>query len=260
MHDPDTPSPEVAVIIPALNEAESVGRVVAAVPRQRPTVIIVADNGSSDGTADAARAAGATVVHERERGYGAACLKGMAALPDSVKVVAFLDADLSDDPASLPALIEPILAGEQDLVIGTRTQGTAEKGALTGTQVFGNRLACILMRLFFKQRYTDLGPCRAIRRESLDALRMRDRTYGWTVEMQIKAARHRLRVTEIPVPYARRRTGRSKISGTILGSMKAGAKIVGMILRYGILGKGPTGRGSRPRQGSGEQAEGPGDP
>jgi len=243
MNEPLPPSPDIAVIIPALNEAESVGRVVAAVPRDRPIAIIVADNGSTDGTAEAAREAGATVVHERERGYGAACLRGMAALPPGIKVVAFLDADLSDDPACLPALVDPILGGEKDLVIGTRTQGTAEKGALTGAQVFGNWLACLLIRLFFRQRFTDLGPCRAIRRESLDALRMRDRNYGWTVEMQVKAARHGLRVLEIPVPYRCRRSGRSKISGTLVGSMKAGGKIIGTILRHGVFEKGPRGRG-----------------
>lgn len=219
------------MIVPALDEAATIGDVVRGLACDHPFEVIVVDNGSRDRTVDVARAAGARVVAEPARGYGAACLAGIAALSDTVRVVAFIDGDLSDDPSELPRLVDPVLDGDVDLVIGSRTQGTAEPGSLTSTQVFGNRLACTLMRWFFGARYTDLGPFRAIDRAALDRIAMRDRTWGWTVEMQVRAKRLGLRTREVPVVYRCRREGRSKISGSIVGSAKAGWKIITTILR-----------------------------
>lgn len=234
MNDP-VGGPEIGVIIPALNEEDSIAEVVRTLPRVRDTEIIVVDNGSTDATPNRARDAGAIVIAQSERGYGAACLAGIAALSSSVRVVAFIDGDASDDPSELPRLVDPILAGTHDLVIGDRTAGEAEAGSLTATQAFGNRVACTMMRVFFRRRYHDLGPFRAIARDALDRLRMVDRTWGWTVEMQIKAIRRGLRILEVPVSYRCRRTGRSKISGSLVGSTKAGWKIVTTILRHGLL-------------------------
>jgi glycosyltransferase involved in cell wall biosynthesis len=214
-----------ALIIPALDEEPAIGQTLDRVPRDLYCAIIVADNGSRDRTAEIARAHGATVVSEPERGYGAACLRAISALPDSVEAVVFMDADASDDPAEAVLLLEPIYQGRADLVIGSRTLGQAEKGALEPHQVLGNRLATGIIRVFYGHRYTDLGPFRAIRAEALHKLAMRDRNYGWTIEMQIKALRHKLRVTEVPVSY-RRRVGVSKISGNWRASMAAGAKII----------------------------------
>lgn len=222
----------VAVIIPALDEEEAIGSVIEAIPSWVDCVV-VADNGSTDGTAAVARADGATVVHEPERGYGAACLRGIAAL-DGPDVVVFMDGDFSDDPQEMGALVDPIVRGEADLVIGSRTLGTRERGALTPQQRFGNWLACALMRLFWGLRQTDLGPFRAIRFENLKALGISDRNYGWTVEMQIKAARQQLRVVEVPVRYRKRRVGTSKISGTVRGVAGAGAKILYTIFREAL--------------------------
>lgn len=188
------------------------------------------DNGSTDGTAEVARAHGARVVREDRRGYGRACLRGLAEVGEA-QIVVFLDGDHSDHPQELPLLIQPILEDRADLVIGSRTLGHATSGALTPQQVFGNRLACLLIRLLLGHRYTDLGPFRAIRWDALQRLEMRDPTYGWTVEMQVKALRRGLRVVEVPVSY-RRRIGQSKISGTLTGSLKAGYKIILTILRY----------------------------
>jgi glycosyltransferase involved in cell wall biosynthesis len=194
--------------------------------------VIVVDNGSTDRTAQVARAHGAQVVHEPHRGYGSACLAGMAALAPDVTVVAFMDGDGSDDPADLPRLLEPIVRGDADMVLGSRVLGERETGALTPQQRFGNALATVLLRALHGARYSDLGPFRAIRREALDRLGMRDTSFGWTVEMQIKAARHGLRVQEIPVHYRKRRAGQSKISGTLRGTISAGAKITWTIFRY----------------------------
>jgi glycosyltransferase involved in cell wall biosynthesis len=232
----------VAAVIPALNEAASVGRVVAALPRPPVGRVVVCDNGSTDATADAARAAGAEVVLEPRRGYGAACLRALAALaPDPPDIVLFVDADLSDDPSEAAALLAPLLEGRADFVVGSRARGVAEKGALTPVQRFGNRLATGLLRLLYGVEATDLGPFRAIRWETLAALDMRDRDFGWTVEMQVKAARRGVRTEEIPVRY-RRRVGRSKISGTIRGTILAGTKILGTIaadyLRHGAPRRG----------------------
>jgi glycosyltransferase involved in cell wall biosynthesis len=214
-----------ALIIPALDEEPAIGQTLDRVPRDLYCAIIVADNGSRDRTAEIARAHGATVVSEPERGYGAACLRAISALPPNVEAVVFMDADASDDPAEAVTLLRPIYEGRADLVIGSRTLGRAEKGALEPHQVLGNRLATGIIRAFYGHRYTDLGPFRAIRAEALEKLDMRDRNYGWTIEMQIKALRHKLRVVEVPVSY-RRRVGVSKISGNWRASIAAGAKII----------------------------------
>jgi len=223
-------------VIPALDEERAIGRVLAELPREHVREVVVVDNGSTDRTAEVARAAGATVVHEPRRGYGAACLAGLARLRDRPpEIVAFLDADGSDDPAQLPELLEPILAGRADLVIGSRALGERERGALTPVQAAGNRLAVLLLRWLFGARFTDLGPFRAVRWGALEALRMRDHDYGWTVEMQARAARARLRTAEVPVRY-RRRVGRSKISGTLRGAAGAGWKILFTIARVRLGG------------------------
>ncbi|HEV8384303.1 MAG TPA: glycosyltransferase family 2 protein [Candidatus Acidoferrales bacterium] len=238
-----------AVIIPALNEEAAIGPALdallgivchpesaAADEGSLNSQVIVVDNGSTDRTAQVARAHGAQVVHEPHRGYGSACLAGMAALAPDVTVVAFMDGDGSDDPADLPRLLEPIVRGEADMVLGSRVLGERETGALTPQQRFGNALAAVLLRVLHGARYTDLGPFRAIRRDALERLGMRDTSFGWTVEMQIKAARHGLRVLEIPVHYRKRRAGQSKISGTLRGTISAGAKITWTIFRYSFGG------------------------
>jgi glycosyltransferase involved in cell wall biosynthesis len=229
----------VAVIIPALNEEAALPRVLSELPGVGR--VIVVDNGSTDRTALVAAEGGATVVSEAQRGYGSACLAGIAALDQTVasgqeppNVVVFLDADCSDDPALLPRLVEPILAGTADFVLGSRVLGEREPGAMPAHSLLGNRLACMLLRVLFGMRYTDLGPFRAVRWTSLQSLEMIDRNFGWTVEMQIKAARRGLKTLEIPVPY-RRRIGQSKISGTVWGSIRAGYKILYLIARYGFL-------------------------
>lgn len=227
----------IDVIIPALDEVESIAAVVRAVPRPPVGRVVVVDNGSSDGTAEAAAAAGATVAVEPARGYGSACLAGLRALPQDSEVVVFLDADGSDDPAFVPALVAPIVEGRADLVIGSRDPAQSEPGALLRHQRAGNALAAAWLRLRFGQPATDLGPFRAIRRAALDALRMSDRGYGWTIEMQIKAARAGLRYAEVPVP-TRRRRGRSKISGTVRGTLGASVKILGLLAWHDLARPG----------------------
>jgi glycosyltransferase involved in cell wall biosynthesis len=233
----------VAVIIPALNEEASLPLVL----RDLPMVcrVIVVDNGSTDRTAAVAAAAGAFVVEESQRGYGAACLRGLAAIDElrgsserAPRIVVFLDADYSDDPRELPKLVRPILSGNADFVLGSRLLGRRQAGAIPPQSVFGNSLACWLMRLLFRTHYTDLGPFRAIDYQRLCDLKMRDRNFGWTVEMQIKAARQGLRAIEVPVSY-RRRIGLSKISGTVWGSIRAGYKILYLIAKYGLFDHGP---------------------
>ncbi len=230
----------VDALIPALDEAGAIGLVLDALPRPLIRRAIVCDNGSSDHTAEIARARGATVVSEPRRGYGAACLRGLAELAnDPPDVVLFLDGDLSDDPAEAAQVLAPILAGRADLVIGSRALGKRERGALTPQARFGNWLATRLLRVLYGAHFTDLGPFRAIRYPSLVALVMRDRDFGWTVEMQVKAARARIRTEEVPVRY-RRRIGRSKISGTISGSFQAGSRILGTIAADYLRGGPPA--------------------
>jgi glycosyltransferase involved in cell wall biosynthesis len=229
----------VCVVIPAWNEEGSIGCVIHDLPRDWVRQVIVADNNSTDYTADVARKFGATVVPAARQGYGSACLAGLAhlkALPpqDQPQVVVFIDADYSDHPEQLPLLMAPILEGRADFVLGSRMLKPQPPGALLPQAVFGNKLACFLIWIFFRQRYTDLGPFRAISWAALQKLEMSDPNFGWTVEMQIKAARQRLRVMEIPVDY-RPRIGYSKITGTFLGTIKAGYKILLTIFRYGLL-------------------------
>lgn len=219
---------DVAVIIPALNEERSIGLVLAALPRVAS--VIVVDNGSVDATAAVARAQGAVVVAEPRRGYGGACLAGIAAAADA-DVFAFVDADYSDYPEQLEDVLSPIRKGEADLVIGSRRLGRSAAGAHPWHAVWGTRLCVGVMNLLAGTRATDLGPFRAITRDALDRLHMRDRDFGWTAEMQVKAAGAGLRVREVPVDY-RPRIGRSKISGTLTGSLRAGAKILWTIARY----------------------------
>ena len=226
----------IGVVIPARNEEGAIGLVLADLPDWVDTVV-VADNGSNDRTAAVARAAGAIVVYEPQPGYGAACLAGIAALP-RVDIVVFADGDRSDyveDMAAIvdPILIDPKLAGAADLVIGSRALGGREAGSMTVPQMFGNWLATRLIRLIWGVRYTDLGPFRAISRPALDRLGMADRTFGWTVEMQLKAIEKGLRVLEVPVRY-RARIGVSKISGTVKGSILAGTKILSLIGRHAV--------------------------
>ena len=223
---------KISVIIPALNEEESIASVLRDIPRNIATEVLIVDNGSTDRTAEVASSLGVRVVSEPRRGYGVACLKGISELqnPD---IVVFLDADFSDFPEEMNLLVQPIIANEADLVIGSRTLGNHEQDAHPPHARFGNWLAGTLIRWFFNFQYTDLGPFRAIRYSSLQTLQMKDRTWGWTVEMQIKAIRKKLRIREVPVSY-RKRIGKSKISGTIIGSIKAGSKIIWTIFKYAL--------------------------
>lgn len=229
---PPLPTVKAAVIIPAFNEERALPAVLAEIPKGKAVVIVV-DNGSTDRTADVARAGGALVVREDRRGYGRAVLTGLARLPADCNVVVVMDGDHSDYPDDLAALLRPIERHEAEFVIGSRVLGGAPAGSLTPQQRFGNRLSCALMRLFFGHRFTDLGPFRAIRRDVLEALRLRDTGFGWNVEMQIKALRAGARAVEVPVRY-RPRIGASKISGTLSGSVKAGAKILWTIFRHAL--------------------------
>ncbi len=242
----------IAVVMPALNEERSIARVLGDLPESWVDRVVVVDNGSTDRTAEIARSLGAEVVAERRRGYGSACLRGLAELAESAggppEIVVFLDADYSDHPDELPTLVEPILREGYDMVLGSRLAGSRERGAMPPQSVWGNRLACFLMRHLLGAHYSDLGPFRAIRWSALERIGMCDRDYGWTIEMQIKAVRHGLRYREVPVSY-RRRIGTSKISGTIRGTIRAGSKILLTIARYGwplhlipSRSAGPSGR------------------
>ncbi|HEX8656001.1 MAG TPA: glycosyltransferase family 2 protein [Hymenobacter sp.] len=230
------PLPRISVIIPAHNEAQAIGLVLAEIPAGLVQEVIVVDNNSSDDTSAVAQAAGATVLREPRPGYGYACLAGMAyafgkAVAEQPEIVVFLDGDHSDYPEQMPDLLAPLLHGTADLVIGSRALGERERGALLPQQRFGNWLATRLLRLRYGGHFTDLGPFRAIGAPALLGLQMADKTYGWTVEMQIKAARQGLRTVEVPVRY-RRRIGTSKVSGTVRGTLGAGYKILWTIYRY----------------------------
>jgi glycosyltransferase involved in cell wall biosynthesis len=234
-------TPPVSLIIPALNEAESIGRVVAEVPWDRVAECIVVDNGSTDATAAIARAAGARVITSA-RGYGAACLAGsLAARPEST-VLVFMDGDGSDILADLPRLLAPILADQADLVLGSRILGHREPGSMLVSQVFAAHLVGRLLRLAHGVRYTDMGPFRAIRRSALEQLGMSELTYGWNLEMQIKAAHHGLRIREIPVDYRRRLAGVSKVSGDLRASVRAAARILEVLFRVGLCRRGQSPR------------------
>jgi glycosyltransferase involved in cell wall biosynthesis len=239
-------SPSYALIIPALNEAESLAVLLEQIPRQRFAQVIVVDNGSRDSTAEAARRGGAEVVREPRRGYGQACQAGLAALREGVTAVVFMDADLSDDPADLVPLLGRFEEERLDLLIGSRVLGGAAPGSLTSLQRFGNWLSTRLIRWLWGVSFTDLGPLRVVRRRALASLRLRDRNFGWNVEMQAQAARLKLRTGEIPVRYRPRRFGKSKISGTLVNSFRAGCKILWVL--YGCW------RRPRVREGAAEAA------
>jgi len=223
---------KVAVIIPALNEEESVARVIADVPRDLVHEVIVVDNGSTDHTAEAARTVGARVVREGRRGYGYACAAGVAAAGNSFDVLVFMDGDGSDDAGQMRALIEPIQRGEADLVLGSRALDPAGRGALLPHQRLGNGLTSALVRLLYGQRITDLPPFKAIRRPVLAELGMGEMTYGWTVEMIVKCARRGHRIVEVPVVARPRIAGQSKVSGTLKGTVLAAYYLLGTTIKY----------------------------
>ena len=225
--------PDVRVIIPAYNEEESIAKVIREIPELVSEIIVVSNN-STDQTVKNAREAGATVLSEQKKGYGHACLCGINYVGKQSKrpdIIVFIDGDYSDYPEELTKLIRPIVEENLDLVIGARVKALREPGAMTPQQIFGNKLATYLMKLFFGARYTDLGPFRAIKYDKLLALSMEDKTYGWTVEMQLKALRKGLAYTEVPVRY-KKRIGVSKVSGTVKGTIFAGIKILGWIIKY----------------------------
>ncbi len=225
--------PKIVVIIPAYNEENSVAKVVNDIPPGLVDEVIVVNNNSNDDTDMNARNAGATVLHEKRRGYGFACLKGIEYIKQLQQVpdiVVFIDADYSDLPEEMPLLLQPIING-MDMVIGSRALGKKEKGSMTVPQVFGNWLATRLLKIIYKIRYTDLGPFRAIRYDKLLDINMKDTTYGWTVEMQLKAAKLKMKIIEVPVSY-RKRIGQSKISGTVKGTVLAGYKIITTIFKH----------------------------
>ena len=225
----------IFVIIPAYNEARSIGKVIEDIP-EIVTEVIVVNNNSSDTTSEVAKTAGATVLSEENRGYGSACLKGMAYISEKdIKpdIIVFLDGDYSDYPEELTKLVAPIIEEDIDFVIGARSKRLRESGSMTFPQRFGNWLATSLMKLFFRSTYTDLGPFRAIKYQKLLALEMEDKTYGWTVEMQLKALKRKYSYVEVPVRY-RNRIGVSKVSGTVKGAIFAGIKILSWIFKYSL--------------------------
>ena len=225
----------IDVIIPVFNEEDSIGKVLSDIPKELVRHTVVANNNSRDRTAEVARKNGAIVVHESRKGYGSACLKAMewiAQLPEKEHpdIIVFLDGDYSDHPEELPSLIRPIIEDGYDLVIGSRVLGDLEPGSMTPQQIFGNWLATRLIRWLYQSHFTDLGPFRAIRYDSLVKLSMSDPDFGWTVEMQVKAAKMHLNSTEVPVSY-RKRIGKSKVSGTVKGTILAGHKILWTIFK-----------------------------
>ena len=228
--------PQISIIIPALNEAESIGLVVASMPWPLIAECIVVDNGSTDATAQTASAAGARIITS-PRGYGAACLAGSNAALRESTILVYMDGDGSDIIAGLPRLIDPILQNQADFVIASRLRGTREPGSMLPSQVFAAKFVGFLVRIFLKTSYTDMGPFRAIRRTSLNQLQMSERTYGWNLEMQIKAIKHHLRILEIPTDYRRRIAGVSKVSGNLKASIVAGLRILRVLTRIGLRGK-----------------------
>lgn len=229
-----------ALIIPALNEAESIGILLERVPRELFSQIIVVDNGSEDTTAAVATASGVEVIHEGRRGYGQACFAGIQNLLPEVTAIAFMDGDLSDNPKDLAPMVHCFEENQWDMVLGSRVSGSAEPGSLTPIQRFGNWLSTRLIDLAWNVHFTDLGPMRILRGSLLARLNLRDRTFGWNVEMQARAAQLHLRVCELPVHYTRRMHGRSKISGTIRGSFRAGVRILWTILCCWIMKPSPS--------------------
>lgn len=230
MRPPDGSS--TVVIIPAFNEEQSIGQVIRSIPHEWIREIIVVDNGSVDHTAIEARSAGAVVLHEQRKGYGYACLRGIdRALALQADIIVFLDGDFSDYPEELPDLVRPILQEGFEMVVGSRMMGKRERGAMLPHAIFGNWLASRLIQLFWGYRFTDLGPFRAIQTRALTRLNMSEPTFGWTVEMQVKAAKLKLRCTEVPVRY-RKRIGKSKVSGTLRGSIGASLKILSTIGKH----------------------------
>ncbi|MBI4854501.1 MAG: glycosyltransferase family 2 protein [Acidobacteria bacterium] len=232
--NPPLTKTKIAVIIPALNEEKAIGQVLAELPLELIYQVIVVDNGSSDLTADIAHQNGAEVAFEPKKGYGAACKRGLKLVKAEVDIIIFLDGDYSDYPQEINLLISPILNNSADMVIGSRVLGRRQKGSLTPQQIFGNWLATRLIKLFWGFNYSDLGPFRAIRAKSLAQLQMQDHNFGWTVEMQIKALKQKLKVQEVAVRY-KKRLGKSKISGTLSGTIKAGVKILYLIVKYGLI-------------------------
>lgn len=225
---------EIIVIIPAFNEENSVANVIHDIPKDIVTEVIVVNNNSNDDTKLNAQRAGATVLDEKKQGYGFACLMGIAYATKRIPkpdIIIFVDADYSDHPQEIINLIKPIIEGDFDMVIGSRALGNREKGSMTPQQIFGNKLAITLMRILYGIKYTDLGPFRAIKFDKLLELGMVDTTYGWTVEMQLKAAKRKMKITEVPVSY-RKRIGFSKISGTVKGTIMAGYKIITTIFKH----------------------------
>jgi glycosyltransferase involved in cell wall biosynthesis len=226
---------DIKVIIPAFNEADSIAHVIHELPKSVSEIIVI-NNNSSDDTVKNAQNAGATVLTENRKGYGYACLKGMDYIASQSKapdIIVFIDGDYSDYPEELDKVVAPILEDDLDFVVGARKKSLREEGSMTPQQVFGNWLATFLMHLFFGAKFTDLGPFRAIKYEKLKELKMEDKTYGWTVEMQLKILKKKMAYTEVPVRY-KRRIGVSKVSGTVKGSIFAGIKILGWIFKYSI--------------------------
>lgn len=233
-NDPGSSKPCVSVVIPALNEEATIAAVVRAMPRDVAGEVIVVDNGSADATAERARAAGARVITERRRGYGRACYAGTCAVARECEIIVFLDGDGSDDPQLIGKLVQPIIDGADDFVLGSRLRGWREPGSMRFSQVFAGHMIGFLLRVMYGVRYTDMGPFRAIRREALEGLGMREETYGWNLEMQIRAARAGLRILEVPVSHRQRAGGLSKVSGTLRGTLLAGMRILATLARVAL--------------------------
>lgn len=226
-------TPLIKVLIPAFNEQDSIAKVIKDIPDLVDEIIVI-NNNSTDDTEKTAKNAGATVLSEPKKGYGFACLKGIdyiASQTNKPSIVVFLDGDYSDFPEQLHEIIKPIIEGNFDFVVGARVKNLRERGSMTPQQIFGNWLATSLMKLFYGSRFTDLGPFRAIKFDKLLGLEMKDKTYGWTIEMQLKVLKQKMSYKEIPVKY-RNRIGVSKVSGTVKGSIFAGAKILGWVFKY----------------------------